>query len=174
MNNKCTNWDVMLSAVVFAMNNAVNSTTEYSPLEIVFSQRPTFPPTIPSEIDLTIPKDDMQQYVKSKQEALSVAANTVRENVAKSKSCMTDHVNKDKRLPQMQCGDYVYLTSGYTRPAKNLKHLFNGPYVVDKVCSPHTFTLKDPLATKSSLTLYTLIVLKLCMFAIQHLTTFST
>ena len=43
MNKQSSNWDQYLPAVVFAMNNAVNASTGYSPFEIIFGERPKFP-----------------------------------------------------------------------------------------------------------------------------------
>jgi hypothetical protein len=36
-------WDNVLPAITFAINASVNSSTKYSPFEVVFGSRPNFP-----------------------------------------------------------------------------------------------------------------------------------
>ena len=48
MNANCNNWDVYVYSVVFAMNNSVNASLDFSPFDVVFAQRPKFPLVVPT------------------------------------------------------------------------------------------------------------------------------
>lgn len=127
------------------MNSSVNSSLGYSPFEIVFSQRPKFP-LAPQHAQLqleTLPKD-LHSYMRSKSKKLEFIREIVLENATKAKGKMLDVANAKIRPLQVQSGDYVYLHGGLGGAGQKLKPQSTGPFVVDKVTSPHTVLLRNP------------------------------
>jgi hypothetical protein len=81
MNDVCSNWDLHLDCVAFAMYNAVNSSLSYSPFEVVFSQRPRFPMFFsPKDTFQSLPSDT-QQYLTNKIALLLEIRDHVKENI---------------------------------------------------------------------------------------------
>ena len=144
MNPNCNNWDVYLHSVVFAMNNSVNAGLGYSPFEVIFAQRPSFPLVVPTKQTFqTLPKD-IVSYIESKQELLSLIREDIHDHLVKYKDKMISHVNANRGTLKLSPGDYVYLEDESNVPARKLRNDFNGPYVVDLVLSPHLVQLRDP------------------------------
>ena len=147
MNKDCNNWDVFLPSVVFAINNAVNSGTGYSPFEVLYGQRPKFPLASHSHSFKSLPADTTE-YMTSKAQSLSVIRSNISENLEKSKTAMLNRANQGKDILKLAPGDYVYLADESNVAARKLRHQCAGPYVVDEVVSPHMITLIDPEGQK--------------------------
>ena len=147
MNKDCNNWDVFLPSVVFAINNAVNSGTGYSPFEVLYGQRPKFPLASHSHSFKSLPADTTE-YMTSKAQSLSVIRSNISENLEKSKTAMLNRANQGKDILKLASGDYVYLADESNVAARKLRHQCAGPYVVDEVVSPHMITLIDPEGQK--------------------------
>lgn len=143
MNKDCNNWDVYLPSVVFAINNAVNSSTGYSPFEVLYGQRPKFPLANHTHSFKSLPNDTLA-YMASKLSLLSVIRTNILENLEKSQTAMVNRANQGRDILQLTSGDYVYLAVESNVAARKLRHQCAGPYVVDKVVSPHMITLIDP------------------------------
>ena len=150
MNDKCNNWDQMANPVVFSMNNSVNSSLGYSPFEIIYGQRPKFPPSANSySLDLKSVPKDFHSYLEQKEQILNVIRNDVKDHLVKTKQNMLDRANENSKLLQVEKGDYVYLDDSPTGPVKKLRNYFTGPYTVEMVTSPHTVMLVDPNGVKT-------------------------
>lgn len=74
-------WESVLPMIVFAMNNAVHSTTQYSPFEVVFLERPRFPLFGHFEPDLKHVPLDLHRYVQNCSEKLTVMREQVLGNI---------------------------------------------------------------------------------------------
>jgi hypothetical protein len=143
MNDDCNNWDLHLDSVVFAMNNAVNSSLGYSPFEVVFSQRPRFPMVVsPKDTFQSLPSDT-QQYLTNKIALLQEIRDHVKENIVQYQATMTANSNETRKMLSLDVGDYVYITNESNVTAKKLRHHFKGPYVVHEMPSPHMAVLRD-------------------------------
>ena len=132
-------WEDVLHGVVFSMNNTPNSSLQYSPFEIVFGTRPTFPLSLHvKETDFsTIPKD-CHTYLKQHVEKLMTIRTEVEKNALNSKIKMIDRANKNKiKDISFHENDYVYLLKEPTGPGQKFKNKCSGPYVISKVESPH-------------------------------------
>lgn len=130
--------------IVFAMNNAVHSTTQYSPFEVVFLERPRFPLFGHFEPDLKNVPLDLHRYVQNCSEKLAVMREQVLENIHMAQDQMVSRYNS-KALPlNLQVGDYVLLSMDPKGQGQKLQHKFEGPFVVHSIPSPHMVTLKDP------------------------------
>jgi hypothetical protein len=57
-------WHDILPAIAFSMNSCVNSSTNYSPFEVVYGRRPQYPLSNPSEIDFKDLPPDTHVYLK--------------------------------------------------------------------------------------------------------------
>ena len=79
LTSQCNTWDSIVSAIVFSINNAVNSSTKYSPFEIVYSMRPKFPLCLIPKDLLSIPKD-YTAYLVAKQSQLDIIRQNVKIN----------------------------------------------------------------------------------------------
>ena len=143
MNDRCNNWDVMVPAIVFSMNNSVNSSTGYSPFEILYVKRPKFPLS-PSVSDLKSVPKDYHQYVQQKQAYLDEIRSQVRDNAHTAKMTMLARENVSARNLELTVGDYVYMTDETAVAAKKLKQQYSGPFVVKEIVSVHTVMLEDP------------------------------
>ncbi|MEW8548163.1 MAG: DDE-type integrase/transposase/recombinase, partial [Candidatus Thiodiazotropha sp.] len=143
MNKQSTNWDQYLPAVVFAMNCAVSASTGYSPFEVIFGARPKFPLSSHSS-DLSSVPVSIRDYLRQKLAHINVIQQQVKANVERSQQIMLDRANEKSALLQLSEGDYVFLSRETTGPARKLHDIFDGPYIVKSVPSPHTVVLHDP------------------------------
>lgn len=148
MNADCSNWDINLHSVVFAMNNAVHAGLGYSPFEIVFAQRPKFPLVISPQVTFQTLSKDVDQYLASKLKLLTQIREHVHENLEQYQERMIQNTNAGRQILELTIGDYVYVTDESGGPAKKLRNHFKGPYVVEEVLSPHLIKLKDLSADK--------------------------
>ncbi|XP_069103156.1 uncharacterized protein [Argopecten irradians] len=82
MNDECNNWDTVLPAVTFSMNNSVHKSTGFSPFEVIFAQRPKFP-LVNHTKDLKSLPVDMRDYVAQKQQLLNDIRTDLHANVQK-------------------------------------------------------------------------------------------
>ena len=143
MNKQSTNWDQYLPAVVFAMNIAVNASTGYSPFEVIFGERPKFPLSRHSTELRSVP-GSIIDYLKQKIAQINIIQQLVKTNVERSQQVMLDRANENSAMLKLSEADYVLLTRETTGPARKLHDLFDGPYIVKSVPSPHTVVLHDP------------------------------
>ena len=146
---KNTNWEDFIPSIVFAMNNSVNEGTKYSPFEIIYGQRPSFPlSSHMTKSDLCeIPKD-YHSYMNKFVEKLDIIRNQVHDNAMESQIKMIERANTDTHNLLLTEGDYVYLAKDPTGAGQKFKFKHAGPYVIDKVNSPHLYVLMDPITNK--------------------------
>ena len=57
---------------------------------------------------------------------------------------MLDHANENINPLQVSLGDYVYLLTEVTGGAQKSKNKFTGPFVIEKITSPHLVLLRNP------------------------------
>ena len=147
MHKECNNWDTYLPSVVFAINNAVNSSTGYSPFEVLFGQRPKFPLANHVHSFKSLPADT-SEYMASKANLLLVIRTNILENLEQSQTAMINRANQGRDMLKLTTGDYVYLDDESNVVARKLRHQCAGPYVVDQIVSPHMIMLIDPEGKK--------------------------
>lgn len=146
MNRAKNNWESLLPSIIFAMNAAVNRMSGYSPFEVVFGQRPTFPLAgVPVDMS-TIPAS-ISTYVEDLQRRLEVVRSHMKDAVL---------LNQDKMVAQqlgnnketVQTGDYVYLQQTPTGAGHKLQNIYSDVLVVKEKLSEHLATLSDPTTGK--------------------------
>ena len=138
-------WEDVLSCIVFSINNAAHAATNYAPFEILFGQRPCFPlSTHIREVDLHDIPNDYHSYIQRHLEKLAIIRDQIQQNSLESQIQMVERANQNQKTLALTKGDYVYLTKDPTGVGQKLKYRHAGPYVIEKVNSPHTFSLVDP------------------------------
>ena len=139
------NWEDMLPAIIFSCNNSVNSSSGFSPHEIIYGQRPKFPLAnhLPSRELKGLPADT-SAYIKQHVKKLQIIREQAKANSDKSKARMVSRVNDKTNPLSLQPGDFVYLRDEPTGPGRKLQKVFSGPYVVGSLPSPHMAILKNP------------------------------
>ncbi|KAK3097378.1 hypothetical protein FSP39_009117 [Pinctada imbricata] len=138
------NWDVQLSSIVFAINQSVNTSTGFSPYEVIFGSRPKFP-LLPVNVkaDMNTFPTDTKDYLQSFLGRLENIRSQVLVNSQHSKDNMTKRVNSSVHSMDLQKGDYVYLMSQPTGVAQKLQNKYTGPFIVQSVLSDHRVLLVD-------------------------------
>ncbi|VDI41968.1 Hypothetical predicted protein [Mytilus galloprovincialis] len=123
-----TNWEDFIPSIVFSMNNSVNEGTKYSPFEIIYGQRPSFPLSCVSKTAFSeIPKD-YHNYIREFADKLEFIRKQVRENSEKSKISMIERANQKAHNLSLEKGDYVYLGKDPRGAGQKFKLKHAGPY----------------------------------------------
>ncbi|CAG2242618.1 unnamed protein product [Mytilus edulis] len=91
---KGTQWDSVLPAVTFSMNASINSSTKYSPYEIIYGTRPKFPLCLSHQTDFSTLPDDYRDYVEKQAKKLDIIREEIRTNAQRSGELMMDRYNK--------------------------------------------------------------------------------
>lgn len=121
---------------MLAYNSAIHSTTNFSPHELLFGNKPYFPNSIyDSSPDATYP-----EYVKMLQHRLQYSREKAFENIQKSKESSKGYYDSHTRPVQYRVGDYVYLKN-HLRLRKALSPIWKGPYKIIKINGRNTLTI---------------------------------
>ncbi|CAC5403777.1 unnamed protein product [Mytilus coruscus] len=143
-----TNWEDFIPSIVFSMNNSVNEGTKYSPFEIIYGQRPSFPLSCVTKTAFSeIPKD-YHNYIREFADKLEFIRNQVRENSEKSKISMIERANQKAHNLSLEKGDYVYLGKDPRGAGQKFKLKHAGPYIIHRINSPHLYSLIEPKTNK--------------------------
>jgi hypothetical protein len=139
-------WVRWLPMCEFAINNAVNSSTGYSPFYLNSGFNPRSP------VDLLLPKqmrgasDHVLEWVRQSQRAITVAQDALEG----AKLRQMQSADQSRRAVSYEVGDKVLvhkdaISTAESRagPAHKLRPLFFGPYTVTKVTAT-TVTVKFP------------------------------
>jgi hypothetical protein len=112
LTNNVRQWNVMLSSVVFSMNCSFHSTLGFSPFEVIYGQRRTFPLTaVFPATDFNHLPADMHAYIKSHIRNLQEIRNQMLQSITAAQSRMIESANKVTHELNVTPGDYVYLLS---------------------------------------------------------------
>ena len=142
-------WDDILSAITFAINSPVNTSTNYSPYEALYGFRPISRCHLHLKIQIFNGlHQDYHSYMRELIKILEIIRSELTDNAEKHGNLMKDRCNKKVNKLVLNTGDYVYLLKGATGPGKKLQHKYAGPFVVKEITSPHMITLKDPTTDK--------------------------
>jgi hypothetical protein len=86
---------------------------------------------------------EFQSYVNQLSQMLTVIPAEVAANALKAGELMTQRENKRTKPLNLNVGDYVYMLTKPTDKGRKLQSKYSGPYVVDKINSPHLVTLRQ-------------------------------
>ena len=133
---------------MFSINVTPHASLKYSPFEIIFGKRPTFPVARAVDIpEFRTRANDLDKYLGDLIERLDYIRSEVRENSDRAAEKMERAVNEKLNVLALSPGDYVYLDKEPRGQGRKLKPTFAGPYVVDQIHSEHLVTLRDPRGT---------------------------
>ncbi len=145
---KDSNWLQMIPPIVFSINNSVNATLGYSPYEIIYLDRPTFPLSMTHRPNLDTLHPDMHHYMRQHMKKLDTVRREVMQQSIKAKGKMMERVNKDINPLSLTAGDYVYMLDESKGKGQKLKAKYTGPYVVEAIHSPHMVTIRHTESNK--------------------------
>ena len=141
------NWDTMLPLLEFSYNNAVNSTTGYSPFFLNYGQHPTTP------LDYVVRKEvQINDTAATMIEELYTALNQAKDNIDKAQQSQKKYADQHRRdFEQFQIGDQVLLSTDNLRtPGRAPKLVAKriGPFTITKVLSKLNYELDLPSTLK--------------------------
>jgi transposase InsO family protein len=149
IDEKQTNWDILLPAAEFAYNNSVNHSTGYSPFFLNTGQHPRVPGTLLSHPDSNVPS--VHEYLDQQSSALLFAQDALQ----RAQDHQKDQADKRRRDHNYKVGDKILLNAeNITMPADSglssdkLKPRFIGPFTLLEQRSPVTFLVDLPPSYK--------------------------
>lgn len=161
-------WHDILPAIVFSINSCVSSSTHYSPFEVVYGRRPQYPLVNPTDVDFRDLPKDAHVYLKQLCKKLQIVRDEVKSNIEKSNIEMLKRANEKISPLTVKVGDFVYLHEDNACQGRKLQANFSGPYIVNKIQSPHLIKLRDPNKKKDFTCQCILIDLKWLILGCQN------
>lgn len=143
-NHRQDDWDDYLPFAEFAYNNAVHSSTGFSPFFAARGYNPTFT-TMPSDAQANPDAQKRLEVIKSVQEEIQAAMTIAQEHQKR----FYDRHHQDS--PEYEVGQQVWLEATNIktdRPSKKLSAKRLGPYEVLQKVGTHAYKLKLPRETK--------------------------
>ena len=131
------NWDEYLFSVIYAYNTGKQSSTGYSPFELMFGRRPNLPlDHRPATISFARPNEYWRQLMKVMETYRRTATFQMQINQKQS----TLRFNDNRKDPRYTIGDSVlWKIPGHRR---KLEERFSGPYSIIETRHP-TYTIQD-------------------------------
>ena len=130
-------------SITFSINKSLHSSTGFSPHEVVFGSRPSFPLVAPKPTDFDTIPVDVRMFVRRNAEKLNTIRQELKSNVVRSQEKMLDRANDNINPLNVSVGDFVYLQTDVACAGQKLKSKYTGPFVIDRICSPHLVTLRN-------------------------------
>jgi len=144
-----TNWDLLLSAAEFATNNATNSSTGMSP----FFLNAGFHPNMPMSLMTPAPSPNpaVSEFVQDQSAALALA----KESLITAQQRQAANADLHRRDHDFKVGDQVLLSlenitlpADRSRTSQKLLARFAGPHTIVEQLSPVSFRLDLPATMK--------------------------
>ena len=138
-----TEWSKQLSLAEFAANNAVNSSTGYSPFYLHSGDHPILPSWI-----LGGTTSSNLEAMKEMTDRMKTALEEAQANMSHAQRQASTQANKSRRDEAFAIGDEVVLSTRYLNvdqhlPAK-LRRRWLGPFIISAVISPVAYRLDLP------------------------------
>lgn len=134
-NRRLKNWDKIIPFAVICHNTSVNSSTNYTPHELLFGYKPR-----PFYSMKNIPDYTACDYLKDLNERLRVARDSALRNVQAMKEKAKDRYDSQiKNLVQYKVGDKVLLR---IPSPNNLDPKWDGPFEVIRVGFNHNYIIQ--------------------------------
>jgi len=144
-----SNWDLLLSAAEFATNNATNSSTGASPFFLNSGSHPNVPMSLLTPVSGTNPA--VSDFVQSRSEALVLA----KESLAAAQERLIANEDCHRQDHDFKVGDHILLNlenitlpADRTRTSQKLLARFAGPHTIVEQLSPVSFRLDLPPTMK--------------------------
>jgi transposase InsO family protein len=144
-----SNWDLLLSAAEFATNNATNASTGVSPFFLNSGSHPNMPMSLLTPAPG--PNPLVNEFVQAQSEALILA----KESLAVAQERQAASADIHRREHDFKIGDRILLNlenitlpSDRTRTSQKLLARFAGPHTIIEQLSPVSFRLDLPPSMK--------------------------
>lgn len=144
VNEYKNNWDSFLCAIIFSINTSLHNSLQYSPFEILYGYKPSFP--LNNSANTRSPdgiSKDTKSYLSKQEQKMKIIHDNVRQNALKAQQTMCKRENVSSNLLEVAVGDYVYLRVEPTGKGQKLQNMYEGPFVIHEILSPHIVKLKD-------------------------------
>lgn len=133
VSDKPGDWDLWLSQILFAYRVAVQSSTSFTPFELLYGRKPS----IPADHEFFLPKTtrfrDSRAYLGELQHQQRLAREVVEDRLPSAQDRQARY-HRTVTSAQYAEGDHVMLHDPATRqgPAYKLARTWTGPYVVQR------------------------------------------
>lgn len=138
--NKPENWDELIPYFMFEYNTTINSSTGYSPYELIFGRKPTIPSSVYKVNDSDLNYDD---YIRQMKVTFKDAHEIARNNLILSKEKRKEIYDKKTNDWIPMWGDRVLVQMVQTGIGQKLQTKWRGPYDIVKFNSDQTTTIKN-------------------------------
>ncbi|XP_058448821.1 uncharacterized protein LOC131428795 [Malaya genurostris] len=135
-----TTWDQLLPFFTFEYNTTINSSTGYTPFELLYGKRANIPNSIYKYDNDGLYYEDYVNEMRSTFKRLHTQA---RENLVNSKEKRKELYDRSSNEWQPMWGDLVLVKANPTGAGQKLQSLWRGPYEVVALPSEQTTTIKN-------------------------------
>lgn len=136
-NNFASNWPDYIPYAIFVINSSVNTSTLYSPHELVFSYKLSLPSNLKKAPEPVYNYDDYLSELKYK---LQLSHQMARDECLKSKISNKKRYDIKTKIVQYKVGDKILITNE-GRDTK-LHNPFIGPFEITEIVSPVNVRIK--------------------------------
>jgi hypothetical protein len=139
-------WDEHLTAVEFAYNDSVQTSTGFSPFYLNHGQHPNVPLAIASGLPTSCQPESASSFVQRLQKDIQLA----KQALLKAQERQAHFANRGRRDHIFKVGDKVLLSADHLHPPegavkfKKLSKKAYGPFKIVKVVSPVAYELNLP------------------------------
>ncbi|KAL2089275.1 hypothetical protein ACEWY4_013963 [Coilia grayii] len=142
-------WDVAIPFLLFAIRDAVNDSTGFSPFELVYGHEVRGPVKLMQEKFLE-PRGQcsLLQYVAVFKDRLRAACEVARANLEGAKELMKEHFDKKAVVRSFSVGEKVLALMPLR--GDKLSTRFCGPYSIVKQVGEHNYVLNTPDRRRST------------------------
>ena len=144
-NYRQDDWDIHLTAAEFAYNNAVQSSTKFTPFVLSSGRAPLVPSSLLRPTPTLVPAVD--EFVASMADNMRVA----RDNIHMAQYRQKQYADEGRREENFQVGERVMVSTKHftpradmLRPAKKLRRAYAGPYKILEVISSVAYRVDLP------------------------------
>ncbi|KAF9420960.1 hypothetical protein HW555_002943 [Spodoptera exigua] len=125
MTNKDDPIQLLMKYAIIAYNNAIHSTTGYTPPELLFGHTASRNP-----LELYYPKEFYQDYVLNHRKNAEAIQDCIAAHVSKNKEQLIEKRNQAAEAITFKVGETVYKQVAKTTRSDKTKPVFKGPYKI--------------------------------------------
>ena len=137
-NEKQDDWDLYMPMACWWHNTVTNSTTGFSPFEILFGQKPRVLLDHVFDTPLPDPAENIDDYVIARQKQMVEMRDLIMTNMEHRAQRAVDRYDSNRQAPEFLEGDLVWLHdhSILKNKVRKLTGKRTGPWKVERVVSP--------------------------------------
>lgn len=136
VNASRNDWDKYLCQVTFAYNTTIQSTTKFTPFEVLYGRTPHLP------YDYPMPSRDLSSW-NDHLERIHNMRKLVAANIAKEQRQVKERIDKKRADHEFKIGDLVFILKPMAKFEGKFSRLYEGKCVVMEKHSPLTYTVKN-------------------------------